>query len=76
MPRNSGIRRQERRKLNKSHEYSGGALRFSCTATAALGSVLRQVQKDLEKLDKRTNPAQNLRASVKRLERLKRELSR
>lgn len=72
----SGIRRQERRKLNRSRQYSGGALSFSWTASGALGRVLRQIRKDLESLDKRTNPNQNLRAAVKRVELLQKEISR
>jgi len=74
MARHAGIRRQERRRLNKGYEYSGGSLTFSWTASGAIDRVLNQIRKDLKGLDKRTNPNQNLRAAMKRLERLRREI--
>lgn len=72
----SGVRRKERQKLNRHKTYRGGALEFSWKANDALERVIRHVRGDLKKLDKRTNPNQNLVAAVKRLELLKREISR
>lgn len=76
MARYAGTRRGERRKLNRSASFKGGALSFAWTANQALARVIRHVQRDLERLDKRTNPNQNLVAAVKRLELLRRELIR
>lgn len=63
-------------KLNRKERCRGGGLLFDWSASGAIGRVLRQVRKDLETLDKRTNPSQDLAEAVKRPELLQKEISR
>lgn len=76
MSRHSGARRTERQKLNAPATYAVSGIVFSFTARAALGRAVQQLSKDVTALDRRTNAAKNLRAAIKRLEKLQREISR
>jgi hypothetical protein len=75
MPRYSGVRRAERHKLNAPVKYAVSGIEFSWTARAALGRAVQQLNKDVAMLDRRTNAAKNLRAAIKRLEKLRAAIS-
>jgi len=76
MSGHSGVRRAERQKLNRPAKYTVSGIEFSWTARAALGRAVQQLSKDVAALDQRTNAAKNLRAAVKRLEKLRAAISR
>jgi hypothetical protein len=76
MARHSGVRRTERQKLNAPLKYTISGIGFSWTASGAIGRALRELHKDLDTMDKRTNAAKNLQAAMKRLERLQRAIRR
>jgi hypothetical protein len=76
MARHSGVRRTERQKLNAPLKYTISGIGVSWTASGAIGRALRELHKDLDTMDKRTNAAKNLQAAMKRLERLQRAIRR
>lgn len=63
-------------RLSRGTKVNGGAVDFIFTADLALRRVIDQVRLDLKSLDKRRNPNQALLAAVRRLELLRRDLSR
>jgi hypothetical protein len=76
MSRHSGVRRTERQTLNASVKYTVSSVPFAWTASRAIGRALQQLRRDLGTMDKRTNPAKNLQAAIKRLEKLQLAISR
>jgi hypothetical protein len=76
MARYSGVRRTERQQLNAPLKYTISGITFSWTASGAISRALRELQKGLDKVDKRTNAAKNLQAAMKRLEMLQKTISR
>lgn len=76
MARHSGVRHMERQKLNAPVKFTISGISFSWTASGAIGRALRELHKGLDTMDKRTNPAKNLQAAMKRLEMLQKTIRR